>query len=547
MKIPTTLFLLFLFFVLGLPNFARTQQLIACLSSGEVTNFTTDHSGSGRRLFLLSIQNLRFTKPHINKPIAVIFPENVEQVATAIRCARQGSWTIRLRSGGHSFEGLSSHADTPFVIVDMMNMNRISIDLESETAWVEGGATIGEVYYAIATSSKNYGFPAGMCSTVGIGGHISGGGYGALVRKYGLASDNVVDAILIDAEGRALDRKAMGEDAFWAIRGGGGGNFGVVVNWKVRLVRVPERVTALRIMSSGNTSEMAKLWHKWQLVASTLEDDFFLQALVLAARNQPETTIWMLFMGLYLGPKNSALASINSAFPELKASSNHCEEMFWAEAMISLRGDPQVQTVEDLKNRLSFRKTFSKAKSDFIEVPISLSALEGALELVAKQQQLAILLDPYGGVMRMIESDASPFPFRAGTLYGIEYFVDWSEEEDGNSQEYIEWMRRLYEYMAHFAMKTPRGAYVNNVDLDLGVTNRPSQRRECSDNLAQVTLTWGEKNTTGNYSDAVEEAREWGEKYFMGNYDRLVRAKTLIDPSDVFRHPQSIPPLNLIY
>ncbi|KAG9449114.1 hypothetical protein H6P81_009079 [Aristolochia fimbriata] len=465
MKTPTNPLLVFFFLVFNLLNFALSHQLISCLSSGGVKNFTTDYtSNNGGRLFQQSVQNLRFAKLP-NKPVAVIFPENAEQVATAIRCARRssGPWTIRLRSGGHSFEGLSSHADAPFVLVDMMNMNRIAIDLESHTAWVEAGTTVGQLYHAIATSSKStYGFPAGM------------------------------------------------------------------------------------ILSAGVPGEMAKLWHKWQLVASDFEDDFFLQALVLAARDQPKTSsssIWMLFMGLYLGPKTSALASLTSAFPELNATLTDCEEMSWAEAMISLRGDPQVKTLEDLTNRFSFRKTFSKAKSDFVEVPISVQALEGALELLAAQHKAAILLDPFGGAMRTLESDASPFPFRAGTLYGIEYFIDWDEEEDVNSEQYIAWMRGFYDYMGDLVMKTPRGAYVNNVDLDLGVRTNRTRNQESggSDYLAQVTADWGEKFRVA--ADAVEEARSWGEKYFMGNYDRLVRAKTLIDPTDVFRHPQSIPPL----
>ncbi|XP_058074189.1 reticuline oxidase-like [Magnolia sinica] len=245
--------IMLLFLLASLLTCACSEQLFSCLSSGGVTNFSTYDAPSYLHLLDHSIQNPRYAAPSINKPYAVILPENTQQVATAIRCSRAGSWDIRLRSGGHSFEGMSSVSDTPFVIIDMMNLNHITLDLESETAWVEAGVTIGELYHAIGTSSSHYAFSAGICPTVGTGGHISGGGYGMLSRKFGLAADNVVDAILIDADGRIFDRETMGEDVFWAIRGGGGGNWGAVVSWKIRLLKstgnrfcipfLPNRVT----------------------------------------------------------------------------------------------------------------------------------------------------------------------------------------------------------------------------------------------------------------------------------------------------------------
>jgi FAD/FMN-containing dehydrogenase len=74
---------------------------------------------------------------------------------------------------------------------------------------------------------------------VGVGGHLCGGGFGTMLRKYGLASDHILDAHIVDVNGRVLDRKSMGEDLLWAIRGGGGASFGVILPWKVNLAYAP--------------------------------------------------------------------------------------------------------------------------------------------------------------------------------------------------------------------------------------------------------------------------------------------------------------------
>ncbi|KAK3025979.1 hypothetical protein RJ639_041670 [Escallonia herrerae] len=116
-------------------------------------------------------------------------------------------------------------SDVPFFILDMFNLRSINVSIKDETAWVQTGATLGEVYYRAAEHNNSYGFPAGVCPTVGVGGHFGGAGYGNMMRKYGLSVDNIIDAQIIDVNGNLLDRASMGEDLFWAITGEGGSSF----------------------------------------------------------------------------------------------------------------------------------------------------------------------------------------------------------------------------------------------------------------------------------------------------------------------------------
>ncbi|XP_022856381.1 cannabidiolic acid synthase-like [Olea europaea var. sylvestris] len=125
-----------------------------------------------------------------------------------------------------------------------------------------------------------------------------------------------------------------------------------------------------------------------------------------------------------------------------------------------------------------------------------------------------MLLVPYGGRMDEVSESSIPFPHRAGNFYQIHYMVYWDEEEA--SERHINWIRRLYSYMAPYVSKSPRVAYINYRDLDIGVNNK------------------------GNTSYA--QASIWGRKYYKNNFKRLVQVKTKVDPSNFFRNEQSVPP-----
>ncbi|KAI3738390.1 hypothetical protein L2E82_28420 [Cichorium intybus] len=259
-----------------------TNRLSQCLNNYADPSFPisgllyTPGNSSYPSILQAYIRNPRFNETTTNKPILIITASHASHIQAAVVCATTQRLLMKTRSGGHDFEGLSyvSYMNQPFFIVDVFNLRSINISIEHETAWVQAGATLGELYYGIAEKSNTHAFPAGVCPTVGVGGHLSGGGYGNLMRKYGLSVDNIVDAQLIDVNGRLLNRKSMGEDLFWAITGGGGVSFGVVLAYKIKLVRVPTVVTVFNIQRTSE-QELSTLAHQWLQVADKLDNNVF--------------------------------------------------------------------------------------------------------------------------------------------------------------------------------------------------------------------------------------------------------------------------------
>ncbi|XP_047959684.1 cannabidiolic acid synthase-like [Salvia hispanica] len=462
-----------------------------------------------------SIRNLRFATPTTPKPKVIITPDHESQIPPLICCAKQSGLEIRTRSGGHDFEGLSYVAQVPFVIIDMINLSDVTVDVEHKTAWVGGGATIGSLYYRIAQKTPVLGFPAGIYPAVGVGGHFSGGGYGPLMRKYGLAADNVIDARIIDASGRILDRKSMGEDLFWAIRGGGGASFGVITAWKVQLVDVPETVTVFRV---GRTLEQnaTQIISRWQHVAPEIDQDLFIWALA----SKVNTTITVSFSSLFLGGGAEKLTALmREKFPELGVVREDCIETSWVKSTQFVTGFPIEIPREILLDRNPAGVVgYVKMKSNYVQKPIPESGFEGVWRYLYKAEgakRAVIVLIPYGGRMAEISESATPFPHRAGNLCSFSFYVSWGEDRD--SKRHISWSRRLYDYVTPYVAGSPRASYYNYIDLDLGVNN-----------------------VVGETSYA--QASVWGRKYFGHNFDRLVRVKAMVDPHNFFRNEQSIVP-----
>ncbi|KAK7331316.1 hypothetical protein VNO77_25538 [Canavalia gladiata] len=462
------------------------------------------------------IRNLRFNTSTTRKPLLIVTAFHVSHVQASVICAQKHNLLMKIRSGGHDYEGVSYVAAEPFFLLDMFNLRSIDIDIEAETAWVQTGSTLGEVYYRIAEKSKTHGFPAGVCPTVGVGGHISGGGYGNLMRKYGTSADNVIDAQIVDVQGRLLNRRSMGEDLFWAITGGGGGSFGVLLAYKIKLVQVPETVTVFEVPRTleENATDIV---YNWQNVAPTINNELFIR-LILDVVNDTQIgtkTVRATFIALFLGDSKSLVSLMKERFPQLGLKQSDCIETSWLRSVLFWDNIDIATPVEILLERQPQSLKYLKRKSDYVKKPISKEGWEGIWKKMIELEKAVMYFNPYGGRMDDIPSTATAFPHREGNLWKIQYQANWYEAGEEVAEYHINLVRELHKYMTPFVSNNPRQAFICYKDLDLGVNHH---------------------GFNSHY-----EGSAYGVQYFKDNFNRLVQIKTKVDPGNFFRTEQSIP------
>ncbi len=170
------------------------------------------------------------------KPAFIAFPRSAKDVQRCLKCSKDNGVPCVVKSGGHSSMGYSTIASPGFVI-HLGRMN--SVVVQGDMAIIQAGALWTDIYKEIR--AKDYLITGGVCPTVGVGGFTLGGGQSLLSRLYGLACDNVVSMVMVTANGSNIVQanESVNSELFWALRGGGGGNFGIVTEFLFTLHRQP--------------------------------------------------------------------------------------------------------------------------------------------------------------------------------------------------------------------------------------------------------------------------------------------------------------------
>jgi FAD/FMN-containing dehydrogenase len=199
------------------------------------------------------------------RPRLVVLCRSVSDVVGAMSYATATGDRIAPRGGGHCFAGRSS---TDGIVLDLSGLDGICV-ADDRVATIGAGARLGQVYAALHACGRT--LPAGCGPTVGITGLTLGGGIGLLGRKHGLTCDRLLGAQVVLPNGRVVDCDHDHEpDLFWALRGAGGGQFGVVTS--LRFDTVPEPMTT-RIEAHGSDIALEELVAAWQAWAPDAPDE----------------------------------------------------------------------------------------------------------------------------------------------------------------------------------------------------------------------------------------------------------------------------------
>ncbi|GAB3157620.1 FAD-binding oxidoreductase [Amycolatopsis stemonae] len=200
-----------------------------------------------------------FTMYDDREPAAVVGAACVEDVREAVGFAARHGLPVAARGGGHGYPGYSTVDGG--IVVDLSRFSGAVLRADGR-AVVGAGARLGPVATTLAAAGRV--LPAGVCGAVGIAGLTLGGGIGVLDRKYGLTCDLLESARIVTADGEVRTvSEAAGADLFWALRGGGGGNFGIVTGFTFRTVRAADVVTYFLAFPVAAQAALLGAWQEW--------------------------------------------------------------------------------------------------------------------------------------------------------------------------------------------------------------------------------------------------------------------------------------------
>jgi hypothetical protein len=420
--------------------------------------------------------NLRTAK----LPAIRILVKNAHAVSICLHWLKKSEIPFSIRCGGHSFEGLSQSSS---VVIDTRLMNQTEVDVTRQTVTVGGGASLGQIYKMI--TPFGFAYPGGSCPHVGVSGHLLGGGYGLLGRTFGLACDNLISAEIVTADGKIESASPeTNSDLFWALKGGGGGSFGVVTSYTLKLHPL-DKVSIFGLswnLPKDKASLIFKNWQSWIHSAPSEVTSLF-----RLNKNKDGT--------FYLHTVGQSTKSETWLQNELRALKTVTP------SSLKIKTLSFIDSVKHFAGKEDYTSVYMKGKSDYIYDEMPEAGISAALTAMDQgfAGSVGLAFDGYGGEIAKVRATETAFVHRHARSV-IQYFCQWQNNTTADAR--MAHVRAVHKSLRPFVSGY---AYVNYCDTD--ITN-------------------------------------WAHAYWGENLDRLMDVKMNWDPQNFFKHAQSIPVRN---
>lgn len=413
---------------------------------------------------------------------------DVSDVQNAVRAASEVGILTAIRCGGHSLAGFST-CDGGLVI-DLSRMRQVTVDPAARRARFAGGCLLGSI--DTATQKAGLVFPSGVVSHTGASGLVLGGGTGWLTRRFGLSCDNVEGFALVTADGSVVRANAKeNPDLFWALRGGGG-NFGVVTEFEVKLHPLTSVVLAEGLSPEADIRRLLECWREFMAGAPLdlkwnidLRLASHTKKVPMELRGRPVASSSLIWTG---DPNDGRLY--------LKRALSLCSPDSVSSKIVSFTN---LQTMADFDFPHGRRYYTKSGYFTYLDD----STIDRLVEAVATipSSETQIELAYLGGAAARVGADETAFGDRSAPFI-LNLLANWSEPSTDSGN--ISWIRGVFNKLKP-AMR--RGVYVNFM--------------------------------SGDEQDRVPEA-------YHQRWDRMVAVKSHYDPNNFFRLNQNVPPRNLI-
>ena len=435
------------------------------------------------------------------RPAGVAYCRNAHDVSTCLAFVRKYQVPVAPRCGGHSYAGWSS---TSGLIVDVTRMAGVSVS--GSTATAGAGTLLIDFYNGLAAHGRAV--PGGSCPTVGISGLTLGGGIGVVGRAYGLTCDNVTSMQIVTADGQIRTASAStNSDLFWACRGGGGGNFGVVTSFTFATYPAEDMILFFLPWPWSQAARVIAAWQSW---APHAPDQLWSYLHLSAATGGSIPYIQV--GGTYLGTVNDADGQLEKLYAAVGSdpSSPFLENATWLHAMLLWAGCASLTVNQcHLPSQVpggQLSRSSEYAKSDFFTTPLSSHGIGTLLAGVQNFQRAGgapgasggIGFDALGGAINRVAPGATAFVHR-NALFDAQYTTTWplGSASAAVARQHA-WQQSFWQSMRPYASGQ---AYQNYIDPTLAT---------------------------------------WRQAYYGANYTRLSQVKAAYDPDRVFSFPQAV-------